>query len=222
MTQDSERRATTLCTSTSRSPLKADAKGGPTSPSSRTRTGTSTSNVGVTQYSGSGRKRRAREPVERPGRSCRQGRHGATQTQGSSVAAERTFFLQDSTGVSTIDGKAERASGPACGARRAPDAGRSTGRSGWIRSRARTRTTRYNLDQSSNQHASDPDTQDDQQYAECHTSRQLHASIEQIQQQGQHQNNSCSGILVRHRQLLQHERRRRRPGLLHGATPTSS
>jgi hypothetical protein len=50
----------------------------------------------------------------------------------------------------------------------------------------------YSINQSSDQRASDPDTQDNKQFAECTTSGNCTVS-EHIRQQNQTQSNACSG-----------------------------
>jgi hypothetical protein len=170
---------------------KADAKGGPSISQLQNTDGDVNSNVGVVQFSTSGGNNNANV-----NQSINQDAHvgkadTATQQQGSSGSGENQFFVQNSTGVSRIDGdesEHQDLHAEHVGALTQTQFGPQ-----WMDPEQGSNTNdRYDLDQSSNQHASAPDTQDNSQFAECHTTGNCTAD-ERIQQQGQHQDNSCSG-----------------------------
>ena len=173
---------------------QADAQRGTTLSQLQNNDGDVNANVGVTQFS-SNPTNGGRNDA-RVNQSSNQDAHigkadTGIQTQGSPGGGENVFFDQQSTGVSTIQSNqredqdlhaehvthlTQKQYGPQW---MDPNQGSNTGDS-------------YNLNQSSSQHASNPNLQDDQQFAECHTSGNCTVG-EHIRQQGLTQNNSCSG-----------------------------
>ena len=169
---------------------KADAKGGPSITQLQNTDGDVNSNVGVVQFSNTGGN------DAHVNQSINQDAHvgkadTATQTQGSTRSGENEFFLQQSDGVSHVDGdqsEHQDLHAEHVGALTQTQYGPQ-----WMDpDQGSNPNDRYDLDQNSDQHASDPDTQDNSQYAECHTTGNCTAD-EHIHQQGQHQDNSCSG-----------------------------
>jgi hypothetical protein len=162
--------------------LKADAKGGTSLSQLQNTDGNVNSNVGVVQFSTSGRNdanvNQSNDYDAHVGKA-----DSANQQQGSPGGGENVFFTQDSTGVSTIqssqrehqDLHAEHVGsltqtqyGPLWAD---PEQGSNP-------------NDRYDIKQSSDQHASDPDLQDDQESAQCTTTGTCTVS-QRIQQQGQ-------------------------------------
>jgi len=169
---------------------KADAQRGTTLSQLQNTDGGVNANVGVEQFSNSGRN------DARVNQSSKQDAHigkadVGTQQQGSSSGGDNVFFTQNSTGVSTI--KSTQREDQDLHAEHVGSLSQTQFDPMWADPNQGSNTSdSYNLDQSSSQRASDPDTQDAQQYAECTTTGNCKAD-EHIQQQGQQQNNSCSG-----------------------------
>ena len=171
--------------------LKADAKGGPTINQLQNTDGDVTSNVGIDQESGSGRNSahvdQSNDYDAHVGKA-----DTALQVQGSSGSGENVNLNQSSTGVSTIDSHQHEHQD--LHADHVTNLTQNQYGPQWADpSQVSNPKNSYNLDQDSNQHASSPDTQDDQQYAECNTSGNCTVS-EKIHQQNANQNNSCSGM----------------------------
>jgi hypothetical protein len=115
----------------------------------------------------------------------------ANQTQGAGGGGVNVFFTQDSTGVSTIESNQREHQD--LHAEQIGSLSQTQIDPMWADpDQGSNPADKYKLNQTSEQHASDPDFQDGQQYAECHTSGNCTAN-QKIQQNGQQQSNSCSG-----------------------------
>jgi len=169
----------------------ADAKWGTTLSQLQNTDGNVNSNVGVVQFSTSGRN------DARVNQSNKYDAHigkadAGNQQQGSPGSGENTFFLQDSTGLSTIQSSQKEDQN--LHSEHVASLTQSQYGPQWADpEQSSNPNDTYNINQDSSQRADTPDTQDDQQYAECTTTGNCKAD-EHIQQQGQQQNNSCSGV----------------------------
>ena len=176
--------------------LSADAKKGTTLSQLQNTDGDVSSNVGVVQFSGSGRTdarvNQSNEYDAHIGKADtgnqQQGSPGGGGLPGS---GENVFFLQDSTGPATI--LSNQKEDQDLHAEHVTHLTQSQYGPQWMDPvQGSNPNDSYKLSQSSSQHASNPNTQDDQQFAQCTTTGNCSVS-EHIQQQNQQQNNSCSG-----------------------------
>lgn len=176
--------------------LSADAKKGTTLSQLQNTDGDVSSNVGVVQFSGSGRTdarvNQSNEYDAHIGKADtgnqQQGSPGSGVLPGS---GENVFYLQNSTGPATI--QSNQREDQDLHAEHVTHLTQSQYGPQWMDpEQGSNPNDRYNLSQSSSQHASNPNTQDDQQFAQCTTTGNCTVS-EHIQQQNQQQNNSCSG-----------------------------
>jgi hypothetical protein len=168
--------------------LKAEANGGTTITQSQNtnpdaNTGQSiNSNAGVVQSSNSGRNdanvNQSNDYDAHVGKA-----DTATQTQGSSSGGENTFFLQTSSGVSTA--KSQQHEHQDLHAEHVTNLTQNQFGPLWNDpDQSGNPNDRWDINQDSNQRASNPNTQDDLEFAECSTDG--NCTVDQrIQQQGQ-------------------------------------
>jgi hypothetical protein len=171
--------------------LHADAKGGTSVSQTQNADGDVNTNAGVDQESTSGRN--VASVNQQNQYDAHVGKAGtAVQQQGTTQGGENVFFNQDSTGLSTVS--ADQNEHQNMQAENVGSLTQSQFGPMWSDPKQGTNPgDRYDIDQRSDQRASSPGAQqDDQQYGECHTSG--NCTVDQkIQQQGQNFTNSCSG-----------------------------
>jgi hypothetical protein len=172
---------------------QADAKGSPTANITQNQNtdGNVNSNVGVDQESTSGRNTAQVDQRNHYDAHINKALNGTQQQGSSGVSGEAVSFDQNSTGLSTIQAHqhehqdlhadkvtnlTQKQYGPQWAD---PDQGSNP-------------NDTYVIKQHSHQNASDPDTQEDEQFAQCFTSGNCQVT-EKIHQQNVHQTNSCSG-----------------------------
>jgi hypothetical protein len=162
--------------------LKAEAKGGSSITQLQNNDGSINSNAGVVQFSNTGRNdanvNQSNDYDAHVGKA-----DTATQTQGSSGGGENSFFLQDSSGVSTA--KSNQREHQDLHADHVVNLTQNQFGPLWADpDQSGNPNDRWDISQDSNQHASNPNTQDDQEFAECSTDG--NCTVDQrIQQQGQ-------------------------------------
>ena len=171
--------------------LQAIAKNGATINQLQNTDGDITSNVGVDQFSNSGRNNATVDQRDLYDADVSRATT-ANQQQGSSDASgENVFLNQQSSGLSTIQGHQQERQN--LQADHVTNLTQSQYGPQWTDpSQGSNPNDQYELKQHSHQIASDPDNQEDEQFAECNTSGNC-AVTEKIHQQNVRQTNSCSG-----------------------------
>jgi hypothetical protein len=172
---------------------KADAKGdsGSTITQSQNTDGDVNSNAGVQQYSTSGRNNASVNQDNWYDAHIHRALNG-TQQQGSpGSSGEAVYFDQDSTGLSTI--QAQQTEHQDLHADQVTNLTQNQYGPQWADpDQGSNPNDRYTINQDSHQNASDPSSQNDEQYALCFTSGNCTVS-ETIHQGNVSQSNSCSG-----------------------------